>query len=439
MRRTELLLHPAFLVSLLALIVNDRLLKSWWPGLITGKLSDFVGPFVAAIALGVVLGRRHLAIGVTAIGFAALQLSPTVAALATPVLGGITRPDPTDLVGLLALAPAYRLLRPQSTPGATTEATTDEAGDDDVVGDRGGHGLLVRRILLIPVAAVTMFAVTATSCLDAGRVEDLVVLDGGALQASLGPSVNPFHSVDGGRTWTLVEPSVNGDPAPEPPPTRQTEGCLDDGRCYRTIYGERVEERVGDGPWTTAYEFSGEDRRRFELRSDSCSGHGLSDDYFGFLAITPGGGSGTDSANSVTTQTVVVGMSDQGVLVLDTSSGEWTRHAVGWIEPISLFGPSWLSWFVLAPLVAIALSPALWFVTKWRGGTTSRAVVATGVGGGLAAGVGVIFIGLILLTLGSLDYVIGAAMTTLGSIAALVIALVVAVTGPGQPPPPTGR
>jgi len=34
-------LHPALLLSLVVLIVNDHVLKSWAPGVLSGKLSDF--------------------------------------------------------------------------------------------------------------------------------------------------------------------------------------------------------------------------------------------------------------------------------------------------------------------------------------------------------------------------------------------------------------
>ena len=51
------LLHPLFLVSLLVLLINDHIAKDLYPGLITGKLSDFSGlvvlPVLAFVAVEV--------------------------------------------------------------------------------------------------------------------------------------------------------------------------------------------------------------------------------------------------------------------------------------------------------------------------------------------------------------------------------------------------
>jgi hypothetical protein len=47
----ELALHPAALTSLVLLVVNDRWLKSAWPGFVTGKLSDCAGLVLLPIGL----------------------------------------------------------------------------------------------------------------------------------------------------------------------------------------------------------------------------------------------------------------------------------------------------------------------------------------------------------------------------------------------------
>ena len=77
----RLLLHPAFLVALATLVVNDHLLKDAFPGVVTGKLSDFAGLFAWAwywSALGLRFrktrpGRTAFLVAVhvvTALGFA---------------------------------------------------------------------------------------------------------------------------------------------------------------------------------------------------------------------------------------------------------------------------------------------------------------------------------------------------------------------------------
>ncbi len=57
------LLHPASIVALALLIANDHWMKSAWPGLITGKLSDVAGLVVTPLLLGalieVAISRRR--------------------------------------------------------------------------------------------------------------------------------------------------------------------------------------------------------------------------------------------------------------------------------------------------------------------------------------------------------------------------------------------
>ena len=39
----EMLLHPAMLLAIVVLVLNDHALKGWAPGVVSGKLSDFAG------------------------------------------------------------------------------------------------------------------------------------------------------------------------------------------------------------------------------------------------------------------------------------------------------------------------------------------------------------------------------------------------------------
>lgn len=121
LRPTRSLSHPLWLSALLVLIVNDHLLKgSSLPSLLTGKLSDFAGPIVAAALLAVALRVRsrrgwifaHLA---TATGFSAINLFPAAArwveqvSASTPFPWAITV-DSTDLIGLVALPLSFVVL-----------------------------------------------------------------------------------------------------------------------------------------------------------------------------------------------------------------------------------------------------------------------------------------------------------------------------------------
>src|SRR5262245_58353539 len=59
-----------FALALVTLIVNDAWLKSAYPGLITGKLSDFAGvAVVALLGMSLLPRRRLLVCALIAVGF----------------------------------------------------------------------------------------------------------------------------------------------------------------------------------------------------------------------------------------------------------------------------------------------------------------------------------------------------------------------------------
>lgn len=88
-RPADGLLHPVALGALAVLIVNDQVLKTAWPGVVTGKLSDLAGLIVAPLAVQAawevwlwLIGRwsgpstRALAIAIVVVGlgFVAVQI-----------------------------------------------------------------------------------------------------------------------------------------------------------------------------------------------------------------------------------------------------------------------------------------------------------------------------------------------------------------------------
>lgn len=117
------LLHPAFLVALVVLLVNDHVLKAAVPSAATGKLSDLGGLVVLPVLLCTVVGleRRsavwavHLGVGVA---FAVLQLVPTEAVASLGAVLGLPlrhTPDPTDVAALAVLpVGAWLAQRPAS-------------------------------------------------------------------------------------------------------------------------------------------------------------------------------------------------------------------------------------------------------------------------------------------------------------------------------------
>lgn len=375
--------HPAFTGSLAVLVLNDHVLKHRWPGLVTGKLSDVAGVFVVAVLLAALTRRPRMSLVATGLGFTALKLVPAVADAAVPVLGGRTITDPTDLVALAALVPAAHLLRrcserprPSERPGTATVAhllgrwgqhlrRTERAGtvtDHPTHGapprsaprqrpgqrwDRPGRRALLQQSLTLAVLPVAGLAVTATSCLPYPSVEAIVDDDGklvALVSDDYGGPLTRYRSSDGGVTWVEAGPAGN-----LAVPTTTTEGCLDDGRCFRVRDSEIVEERTGDGGWATAFAFTEEETRRIDRRSDGCSGKGLLSDAFASVTIA---GSGDD-------QVVLVTMATQGVLRFDPGTDEWSRHGIGPAEPIRTDGPLWVGRLAWAPVVAVVVTPML--------------------------------------------------------------------------------
>jgi hypothetical protein len=125
--RLPILLNGWFIVALAVLILNDHFLKSAYPSILTGKLSDFAGLHVFAVFLYVVLpgkwlSRRgivwlHLAIGLS---FVIWKLAPVEILLhQVALLTGLpelTRvKDATDLIALAILPATYHLLHRSRT------------------------------------------------------------------------------------------------------------------------------------------------------------------------------------------------------------------------------------------------------------------------------------------------------------------------------------
>src|SRR5690606_32427585 len=54
MTRNSLLFHPLFIASLLILLCNDFIFKPAFPGMLTGKLSDFAGLVVFPVFVYVI-------------------------------------------------------------------------------------------------------------------------------------------------------------------------------------------------------------------------------------------------------------------------------------------------------------------------------------------------------------------------------------------------
>lgn len=148
----ELLLRPLAIASCVLLVANDHLLKDMWPGLATGKLSDFTGLIVFSLLLASLaefvrfLTHRSIVIASDAVlwpaicglGFAFVKSTPVGNDSYAWAVGIIRWPfhaaaavfhhdavpsiqpilvarDPTDLIALAVLSLPYVVIRARRT------------------------------------------------------------------------------------------------------------------------------------------------------------------------------------------------------------------------------------------------------------------------------------------------------------------------------------
>jgi hypothetical protein len=118
--RDTTMLSTLFIASIGILLLNDLYLKSHWPGLITGKLSDVAGLFALPLFITHFFPRRKSAIYIaTAIGFIAWKLpaaAGTISFINSILPYSIGRTvDFTDFWALLVLPLSYAY-RPHRSP-----------------------------------------------------------------------------------------------------------------------------------------------------------------------------------------------------------------------------------------------------------------------------------------------------------------------------------
>jgi hypothetical protein len=332
--RWAVLAHPGFTGSVFVLALNDQALKDRWPGLITGKLSDIAGVVMVAILLSALTRSARVGLIITAVAFTALKLLPGVAELATPVLGGVTRRDPIDLVALLILIPLVRGNRwPAGTRPERVEERSRPLIDSWRVGLQG-----------LGLAAAVM-ATSATSCYEPQGVSNVIVGDG-RLWAAIDVEEQPASWVtsdDAGQTWTYElgeAPSLESNPP-------LTKVCVSAGECFRVVDEDHVEQQ-SDSDWKLAYGFTPEQWKRLDRTDNYRNGCGLASARFNSIA----------TASTESGDIVVVGMGGDGVLIR-SQTGTWERSAVLDITPAKFGGPLWFERLQAAPLALIALAVVL--------------------------------------------------------------------------------
>ncbi|MGV9361015.1 hypothetical protein [Amycolatopsis sp. NPDC003731] len=245
--------HPLTIGATTVLLLNDHVCKPWWPGLVTGKLSDFAGlvaaPPVLGLLLGLFLARRTAAAAavlVTGAGFALVKLTAAGAGVASAAWSVVNGPsvilaDPADLVALPALGLSWWAWRRVATAPP-----------------------LPVRLRVVAAVPFTVLAITATSAPSENTPAVQSVRSEGT-QVVIEAGDGFYGSVSGVDGWRFL-----GDaPAPSwPLPRKQVEACAPEAatHCYRVHGADVVDDTRGgrllgvdettDGgrTWHTAWE-----------------------------------------------------------------------------------------------------------------------------------------------------------------------------------------
>lgn len=299
--------HPFTLACGALLIVNDHLLKQAYPGLLTGKLSDIAGVAMVAMVLSAFAGRS-LGVGLTAVAFVALKLSPAAAHVAAPVLGGVTRTDPSDLLAVAVLFPTWWVAgfaaRQPTRPGRIVSGS------------------------LLPVlnAIVAVSATTATSCGPRPAVVQ-VTNEAGVFFAAINldeGNPNWAERTADETTWRSSDGPRTRPPSTAPyelhvdiPAQGPTTACADN-QCWAVRDGRAVYSQLDDGNWEADLQLSDAE---YEAISTGCTGA-----HQGILgSIT--------ALNGARGPVVIASLGAEGVLER-SADGVWIRSRVLSAPPI---------------------------------------------------------------------------------------------------------
>ncbi|MGW0436646.1 hypothetical protein ACWDV4_29370 [Micromonospora sp. NPDC003197] len=373
------LTHPVTVLGIVLLVVNDHLLKSAYPGLVTGKLSDFAGLLVAPPLLGALVSAvaprltgTPVACGallVTGAGFTAAKSTTVGAAIASTSWSVFSGPsiilaDHTDLIALPALGVAAWAWT-RVTQRSATKRTPSRVGV----------------LVVLPTAALAVVATSAPYYPDVVAATSwrnlLVIGQANAYLQDRSPEIWTV-STDG-QSWRSMTDTEEADFEQELPALTTTaeRSCVpsEPAHCYRIVRGHlRVEESTDGGTtWSVSWEIP--DSRRGYLARSYPELNDI-DTYLSSYALAvhpvPGG------------HVVLVANGRDGIALRDTA-GSWTRTSAhgGDSAPLDARPSVLIPETIIAILVALLVVAASGWRLARRAGRT-RLIIMFGLGGAVA-------------------------------------------------------
>jgi hypothetical protein len=368
------LAHPLSLFSIIILLINDHLFKRLIPSFITGKLSDFAGlfffPFLIAALLSIIplLKKSNsrsiafLAFQITGFWFILIKTSPlvnhTTVALARALLGRPTQIilDPTDLIALIILWPAWKLwMRVERT----------------------NQIQIPKRVSYLVISAASL-AVLATSACPSPPSVRAIYQDDEKIYATVYPRTDyshessqglnytPYYSHNAGLTWHALpdEDSIAEQLPDLAMRERYVVACVpsDLNTCYQIKSLPMVEISTDGGTtWSVSWEIP-PGRRRYMARAlsmprFSCGKRSLDTTPNGLLVVPLEDGN----------HSVIVNMGKEGLLIRN-ADGDWNRKALGGAVPTRSSGLS-LATFpegIFSGLASASIWLILWFPKRFR-------------------------------------------------------------------------
>jgi len=310
----RVLASPGFVLALVVFVLNDHVLKTAYPGWITGKLSDFAGLVVAPVLLGVLLTAWRvarpmpLAITLTGVGFALAKTSAAGAAVTSAAwsLTGVPtliRADVTDLLALPALGLGWAIHRQVSrqTPPEWRRLVAVATGT-----------------ALLPVAVL---ATAATDCYVGDGLSSITVVSGSFRGGVPGPeqriALEPY-AIDG--SGVVSEVRYDERFPSEGEQWQVDAACDDDGSCWRIDHDAPVPavqvSTDGGRRWFRDLWVTPDERNEALVGAPSGCGHAPSAELQDLVVLKDG-----------TSVRVVVAASDAGMYVR-TVGGRWSRIPV---------------------------------------------------------------------------------------------------------------